>query len=168
MNQSSIYVAPSVETHIPEKGELPPEEERLIADRPDAPTPSLWQRAVKVHHRTTGEPAMVVRVDWGTNLFRAYYSERKDPITGAKGTYSGRTEWESCSAWDVETTFSPLELERQVAAAALVEEIASMTEQERALVSVWCDDPDPNKNVAKLQALRVAGMIKTPGPKAKK
>jgi hypothetical protein len=168
MNIPGIYVAPSVETHIPEKGELPKEEERLIADRPDAPTPSLWQRAVKVRHRVTGEPAMVVNPQWATCQFRAYYTDRLDPITGVKGTYGNRTQFESFDRWEVETTFSPLELERQAAAASLAEEIASMTEQERALVSVWCDDPDPNKNVAKLQALRVAGMIKSAGPKAKK
>ena len=162
------YIAPSVETHIPEKGDLPPEEERLIADRPDAPTPSLWQRAVKVKHKATGEPAMVVRPLWDTNQFRAFYSERLDPITGAKGTYGNRTQFESFERWEVETTFSPLELERQTAAAALAEEVASLTEQERAMVALWCDDPDPNKNVAKLQALRTAGMIKSSGPKAKK
>lgn len=161
----SHYIAPSAETHIPEKGDLPDEPERLIADRPDAPTPSLWQRSVKVKHKLTGEPALVQRIDWGVGLFRAYYTERLDPESGKKGVFATRTQWESCSNWDVETTFAPHEIERQVAAAALAAEYDSLSDQERALVLAFCDDPDPNRNVAKLQALRAAGLIKSLAPK---
>src|SRR5690606_27112226 len=103
----NAYLVPSVETHIPETAELPPEDAELAVGRDPIPPPSLWQKSVKVRHKATGRPAIVVRVDWDTNMFRAYYPDEIDEATGKKGRFSPRTEWEHCRDWDVEVTLSP-------------------------------------------------------------
>lgn len=154
------HVVPSIETHIPlTVAELPNEPAELAADRPDAPTPSLWQRSVKVKHKVTGKPAIVHKVDHGTMMFRAYYPDELNK-DGGIGRFAERTEWEHCRDWDVEVTFSPRELERQAARAQLEAEISRLDAKELALVSVLCDDPDATKALAKLEAMRSAGLIK--------
>lgn len=150
------HVVPSIATHVPVTVEaLPDEDPTLASDRPDEPTPSLWQRSVKVRHKATGKPAIVHRVDWATGMFRAFY-----PDEGPNGRFAERTEWEHCRDWDVEVTFSPKELERQAAARQLQEEIAKLDETSMAAVAVLVDGDDPAKALAKIEALRKLGVVK--------
>jgi hypothetical protein len=153
------HAAPSIATHIPLTEELPTEGADLAVGREDLPTPSLWQRSVRVRNKLTGEPAIVHRVDWGTSMFRAFYPSRPGE-NGEPGRFGQRTEWEHCRQWDVEVTYSPNELERQATRKQLEEEIAKLDEASMALVTVLCDDPDPKKAMAKLRALIAAGMVK--------
>jgi len=159
---STNYIAPNVETHVAETRELPPEPKDLAGDRPDEPTPSLWQKSVTAKHKRTREPVVVARVDWNTNQFRPFWPERKNPVTGEKGMWSPRTEWQSCSEFEVDVTFSPAELERQEAAAQFRAEIETLDEASLNAVLVFCDDPDPKKNLAKLWALQKLGHVKGP------
>jgi len=162
MNYAIGHRAPHVATHVAETAELPQEPLDQIEDRPDEPTPSLWQRSVKVQHKVSGREAVVVRVDYYTNMFRAFYPDERDK-DGALGRYGTRREWEHCHDWHVRSTFSPAELGRQAALAKLERELEEMAQTDPkglALVQVLCDDPDPNKNFAKIQALRAAGLIK--------
>jgi len=148
----SQYTTPTIETHIPLTEEIPPEPTELAVGRPDIPPPSLWQHSVKVVHKVTGKTAIVQRVDWAMNMFRAYYPD--------EGRFAERTEWEHCRNWDVAVTFSPKELERQRARAQLDEEIAKLDPKGFAAVTVLCDDPDPARALAKLEALRQLGVVK--------
>ena len=153
------HVVPSIATHIPLTEELPTEGADLAVGREDLPTPSLWQRSVRVKHKLTGEPVVVHRVDHGTMMFRAFYPDRPGE-KGEMGRFGQRTEWEHCRDWDVEVTFAPAELERQASRRQLEEEISKLDEASMALVTVLCDDPDPRKAMAKLRALMQAGMVK--------
>jgi hypothetical protein len=155
------YLNPSLATHVPQTGELPPEDQGQLTGRPDLPVPSLWQGKVKVRHKTTGEPAIVARVDFGMMMFRAFYPAREGR-DGAVGRWSERTEWEHCREWDVEVTFSPAELERQAAKRLLEEQIEKLDATQIALAKVLCDDADPNKALAKLRMLIQAGLVKVP------
>ena len=152
---------PTIATHIPVTEEIPEEAAELAVGRPDAPTPSLWQRAVRVKRKVDGKTAVVQRVDWYTNMFRAFYPDEGEIGENGKpaGRFSERTEWEHCANWDVEVTFSPSELERQAAARALQDEMSKLNAAEIGLVSVLCDDPDPAKALAKLHAMRNAKLI---------
>lgn len=152
------YAIPSIDTHVPLTAELPPENQGQLVGRPDLPTPHLWQGKVKVKHKATGRPAVVVRVDYGMMMFRAYYPEDNN---GA-GRFSERTEWEHCHAWEVEVTWSEAELERQAAAKLLEEQIAKLDAKQIALARVLCDDKDPNKALAKLRLLIQGGLVKMP------
>lgn len=166
----SQYVVPSIDTHIPKTASLPAEPAHLSDGRPDLPTPSLWQNSVRCTHKVTGKPAIVVRVDYGTNMFRAFFPEEGDidPDTQErKGRFAERTEWEHCANWDVEVTYSPKELERQAARAQLEMEISKLDATGLAAVTVLCDDPDPTKALAKLEALRALGVVKVSSEAAK-
>lgn len=155
------YQRPSIQTHVPETAELPAEDMSQMSGRADLPTPSLWQKSVKASHRVTREPVIVGRVDYGTMMFRAYYPKRPNR-DGGFGLWGERTEWEHCRDWDVDVTYSPAELERQAARAALEAAIAKLDPESLAAAMVFCDDPDPNKNLAKLTALQKLGVIKSP------
>lgn len=158
----NTHQVPSIETHIPKTEAVPNEPNELAVGRPDAPTPSLWQRSVKVKHKVTGRPALVHKVDWSMNMFRAFFPEEGeiDPETGRPvGKFSERTEWEHCANWDVEVTFSPAELERQAAKTRLSEEIAKLEGRSLALATMLCDDPDPAKALGKLELMISAGLI---------
>lgn len=157
----TTYTAPNVETHVAETRELPPEPTDLAGDRPDEPTPSLWQKSVTAVHKYTKEPVVVVRVDWNTNMFRPYFPERKNP-DGTKGVWAPRTEWHRCEHYDVNVTFSPSELARQEAAAAFMAECEKLDPESLAAVELFCDDPDPKKNLAKLWALQKLGTVRGP------
>lgn len=160
MNQPPT--APTVETHVPITAEMPDESTELAVGRPDLRTPSLWQHSVKVTHKVTGREAVVARVDYGTNMFRAFYPNEGPVIDGKpSGRFAERTEWENCRDWRVDVTFSPRELERQQARVQLEQEIAKLDANSLAAVTVLCDDPDPAKALAKLEALRRMGIIKT-------
>lgn len=161
---------PTIETHVPITTQLPTEGTDLAVGRPDIPPPSLWQQSVKVVHKLTGRSAVVARVDWSMNMFRAYYPDQGDldPITKMpKGRFAERTEWEHCRDWDVAVTFSPKELERQAARQRLDEEISQLDATSMAAVMVLCDDPDPAKALGKLEALRRLGVVKA-SPEAAK
>lgn len=159
----SNYVTPSIDTHVPVTAEMPNEATDLAVGRPDLPVPSLWQKAVQVKHKITGKVAVVATVDHAMNMFRAFYPDEGDIDldTGRpKGRFSARTDWEQFKNWDVAVTFSPRELERQAAMARLHTEIAKLDATGLAAVTVLCDDPDPTKALAKLEALRALGVVK--------
>lgn len=161
----NTHQVPSIETHIPKTEAVPDEPAELAVGRPDAPTPSLWQRSVKVRHKATGRPALVHKVDWGMNMFRAFFPEEGDvdPESGKPaGRFSERTEWEHCANWDVEVTFSPAEIERQAAKTRLSEAISKLEGRSLALATVLCDDPDPGKALGKLELLISTGVIQGP------
>ncbi len=154
---------PNISTHVPLTANLPKESNDLSVGRPDLPTPSLWQEAVQCTHKVTKKVAVVARVDWGTNMFRAFYPDEGeiDPTTSKpKGRFSERTEWEQCNAWDVAVTFSPRELERQKALTLLEDEMGRLDPTESAAVMVLVDGDDPVRGLAKLEALRRLGVIK--------
>lgn len=155
------YQNPSLATHIPLTGELPDENLGALTGRADLPTPNLWQGKVKVRHKVTGKPAIVVRVDYAMMMFRAYFPDEVG-ANGEMGRFSERTEWYQCRDWDVEVTFSPAELERQTAKKLLDDQIAMLDATQIALARVLCDDPDPNKALAKLRMLIQAGLVKIP------
>ena len=155
----SDYTNPTISTHVPLTMDIPNEEQNVLTGRPDIPPPSLWQRSVRVTHKVTKKPAVVVRVDWATNMFRAFYPDEMN-ASGELGRFAERTEWQHCRDWDVDVTFSPQELERQAARKLLEEEIAKLNREDLAAFSVFCDDPDPAKNLGKLHALRKMGVIK--------
>ncbi len=154
--------SPSIETHVPVTGELPKEGVDLAVGRPDLPTPSLWQTSVQVAHKVTKRRAIVARVDYGTNMFRAFYPDEGETGPEGKplGRFSERTEWEQCHAWDVSVTFSPRELERQKARAMFEDEILKLDPNEYAAVTALVDGDDPVKGLAKLEALRRLGVLK--------
>lgn len=154
---------PTLDTHVPLKVHVPKEDVGATGGgRPDLPAPSIWQRSVKVKRKVDGKEAVVHVVDLPTMMFRAWYPDEGevDPESGKpKGRFSERTEWEHCRNWDVEVTFSPKELERQAARRKLEDEMATLDPKELALVDVLCDDTDPTKALAKLEALRRAGIV---------
>lgn len=152
------HVAPSIDTHIPVTQAIEKQDAHLH-ERPDLPVPSLWQKSVKVVHKLTKQPAIVARIEHATMQFRAYYPDQLDE-TGNPGRFASRTEWEQCANWDVEVTYSPKELDRQVARKRLTDELAAMDADSLAAVSVLCDDMDPEKALAKLEALRRLGVVK--------
>lgn len=157
----SQYSTPTIATHVPMTADIPKEDVGLMVGRPDAYTPSLWQHSVKVKHKVTGKPAVVVRVDWGTNMFRAFYPHEPNNA-GDLGRFAERTEWEHCRDWDVETTYSPAELERQAARVALEAKIGLLDAKQIALAKVLCDDEDANKALSKLEMLIQSGLIQMP------
>lgn len=156
--EPGLYVVPSINTHVPLTAELPPEGQGQLVGRADIPPPHLWQGKVKVKHRVTGKPAIVVRIDYAMMMFRAYYPTDN----GGAGRFSERTEWEHCRDWEVEVTFSAAELERQAAAKLLEDQISKLDAKQIALARVLCDDADPNKALAKLRLLIQGGLVKMP------
>lgn len=153
---------PSIETHVPLTTNIPEETNDLAVGRPDLPTPSLWQHSVQVSHKVTKKLAVVARVDWSTNMFRAFYpgDGERGPDGAPLGRFSERTEWEHCRDWDVSVTFSPKELERQKARTMLEDEMSKLDVSEAAAVMVLVDGDDPVKGLAKLEALRRLGVVK--------
>ena len=151
--------APTPETHVAIKVEIPNESNDVAVGRPDQPPPSLWQRSVKVVRKLDGKEAVVHRVDWSTMMFRAFYPDEVNRETGEKGRHADRTEWEHCRDWNVAVTFSPAEIERQAARKMLDDELAKMDARNLALAKVLCDDDDPNKALAKLTLLIESGLI---------
>ncbi len=144
--------APTHETHIPLKAEIPPPPEEIQAERPYVHPPNLWQEGVKCKHKVTGQEAIVIRIDLGTMQFRPYYPETQ--------THASRTEWQACAEWQVETTLSPKEVARQEALKQLQAEMAALDKTELAWASVLAADDDPAKSLAKLEAMRAGGFLK--------
>ena len=157
----SEFPNPSIQTHVPVIEELPRADDvGQLSGRPDLPTPSLWQKSVKVKHKASGKPAIVVKVDYGTMMFRAFFPTETG-AHGEQGRFSERTEWYHCRDWDVEVTFSQAELDRQAARRVLEDEIAKLKPESVGIAAVLCDDPDPAKNLAKLKVLVKIGTLKT-------
>lgn len=152
---------PSLDTHVPLKIHVPKESDALAVGRPDIPAPSIWQKSVKVVRKLDGLEAVVNTLDLTTMMFRAYYPDEGERDEDGKpaGRFADRTEWEHCRDWNVAVTFSPRELERRAAKQLLDEEIMKLNPKELAAVSILCDDPDPAKGLAKLEALRALGII---------
>lgn len=153
MSFDRAHLNPNHDTHVPIKVAVPADDDWSGAGRPVLPTPSLWQEGVKVVNKITGREAVVRKVDHYTNQFRAYY-----PDTGEN---DGRSSWQHCKDWTVAVTLSPAEQEKQLAREALQAEIAKLDPEELAAVSVLVDDPDARKALAKLEAMRKLGIIKS-------
>lgn len=161
MSFDRSHLSPNVDTHVPVTVHIPAEKTELISGRPDEPTPSLWQKSVMVSHRDTGRRAVVLVIDWATNMFRPFFPDEGERGEDGKplGKFSGRTEWEHCKDWMVEVTLSPAEMERQAARDQLAKEIATLDPKALGWVTVLADDADPTRALAKLNALREAGII---------
>lgn len=143
---------PNHETHVPVKVDIPADADYSGEGRKFMPPPSLWQPGVLVTHKASGKKAVVRVIDFYTNQFRAFHPET--------GENDERTVWRRCEDWLPEVTLSPAEQEKQAAREALEAQIAKLDAKELGLVSVLCDDPDPKKALAKLAAMRNAGLIK--------
>lgn len=141
---------PNAQTHVPVKVEIPADDD-VVQERPYIHPPTLWAEGVKVRHKATGREAVVRRVALDTEQFRAWY-----PDTGENDS---RTTWQSFRDWDPVVELSPAEREREAARHALEAEIASLPENELALVQVLIDDPDPARARAKFDAMKKAGLI---------
>ncbi len=157
MTQS--YTAPNIETHVAETHELPAEPNELLGDRPDEPTPSLWQKTVRAKHKRTNEPVVVVRVDWATMLFRPFWPERTNPKTGQKGLFGSRLDWQSCRDYEVEVTFSAAELDRQKAKQEYDAMLARLDPEMLEAAQTFCESLDPHDSIKKLRALEKLGVI---------
>ena len=157
-----MSTGPSIATHIPVTMELPDEPDRGDVDRPVMPTPSLWQVGVKVKHRETGREAVVRRIEYATNQFRAWFPNEGESGEDGKprGRWSERTQWERCDDWKPEVTLSPAELERQKIRAEFEGELAKVDPAMFEDIKVLCDDADPAKALAKLKAYRRMGAMK--------
>lgn len=169
-DRTVIAGTPNPETHVPVKVHIPVKEDAssIAAGRPDLPPPSLWERSVKVVRKLDGKEAIVNSVDLRTMMFRAWYPDEGPVVADEKtgqpvraGRFADRTEWESCKDWNPSVVFSPKELERQAAQQLLDEEVAKLDQRELAAVSVLVDGDDPAKGLAKLEALRMLGIIKS-------
>jgi hypothetical protein len=146
-----VMKAPTHETHVPVKVELPAEP-TAEPEREYRHPPSLWSEGVKCTNRKTGQSAVVARVDLSTMLFRPFWPET--------ATYSSRTEWLQCADWEPEVTLSPSEVAKRAALAKLEAEMALLDATEMAWVSVLAADDDPAKSLAKLEAMRAGGFLK--------
>lgn len=139
--------APDHTTHQPIKV-LVPTEDDIILERPRMPTPSLWQEGVQVTHKA--DPARVGtvrRVEYVTRQFRLV----GDP----------RTTWQSFDEWNVLVEKTPEEKAKDAARDALAAELESLDADDLAAVQAFCDDDDPSKALAKLNAMRKLGVIDT-------
>lgn len=144
--------APNHLTHTPIQVVVPTEDD-VHVERPRAPTPSLWQEGVQVTHRADrSKHGVVRRVDYVTRQFR---------LVGAV-----RTSWESFDEWDVLVEKSQAEKEKDVARDKLRAELDALDADDLAAVEVLCDDADPTKALAKLNAMRKLGILSSK-PKGK-
>jgi hypothetical protein len=152
MNQQ----APDHTTHTPVKVVVPTEEDVIGIERDRLPTPSLWQEGVQVSHRhDASRKGIVRRVEYVTRQFR---------LVGA-----ARTMWESFDNWIVLVEKSAAEKAKDEAREVLASELALLDADDLAAVEVLCDDPDPTKGLAKLNAMRKLGIIGgSPAAKGKK
>lgn len=148
----STQQAPDHTTHTPIKVVVPTEDD-VVFERPRAHTPSLWQDGVQVTHRKDRERTGVVR--------RVDHLTRQARLVGQP-----RTSWESFDDWDVLVEKSAEEKAKDAARERLALEMESLSQDDLAAVEVLCDDPDPEKGLAKLNAMRKLGIIG--GTKGKK
>lgn len=150
--------------HIPVKsGEIPEkefetDEDAHMHDRPDIPPPSAYARAAVVTNRRTKVRAVVHRVDLITRQLRLWYPDRKDlPL---RDQFDTRTGWQSFDDWEPEITFSAEEIERQEAKRLFAEELLAFDADGLSLVTVFCDDADPVKALAKIRALKKSNLVR--------
>lgn len=145
--------------HIPVTADVPQEEVGEMRDRPDIPPPSAWARTAVVTHRRTKQRAVIHRVDFVTRQLRLWYPDKKDlPLSDQ---FDSRTQWQSFEDWEPEIMFSPEEIERQQAKALFEAELEAFDAEGLSLVTVFCDDPDPVKALAKLRALKRSNIVRT-------
>lgn len=142
-------------THVSVKGEIPADD-TFELERAPQPTPHLFQPGVKVTHKASGRTNLVRVVDWKTNQFR--------PVYDRFGNTAGRTIWEPFAEWDPVVEPSPAEKERLAAKTKLEEQLATLSVDDLAAVSVLVDDEDATKALAKLEAMKRLGIV---GKKAK-
>jgi hypothetical protein len=145
--------------HIPVLVDVPQEEVRDMQDRPDIPPPSAYARTAVVTHRKTKQRAVIHRVDLVTRQLRLWYPDRAHLPHAEQ--FDTRTGWQSFDDWEPEIQFSPEEIKRQEAAALFQQELEAFDSEGLELVTVFCDDPDPVKALAKLRALKRSQIVKT-------
>lgn len=147
------------EKHIPVTVDnLPKEVVEASHDRPDIPPPSPWARTAVVVHRRTKQQAVVHRVDLMTRQMRLWYPDRANlPL---EEQFDSRRDWQSLDEWEPQITFSPAEVERQQAAALFELELESFDKEGLALVTIFCDDPDPVKRLQKIRALKLTNLVR--------
>lgn len=144
--------------HVPVKAESPDEDAEAAHDRPDIPPASAYAKSAVVTNIRTKQKAVVHRVDLITRQLRLWYPDRKHlPL---KEQFDGRTEWQSFDNWVPEIQFSPEEIARQEAKVQFAAELEEFDQDGLQLVTVFCDDPDPVKALAKLRALKKSGLVK--------
>jgi hypothetical protein len=145
--------------HVPViSKDVPDEPDDAAHDRPDIPPASPFAKGALVTHMRTKQKAVVHRVDFVTRQMRLWYPERKHlPI---KEQFDGRTEWQSFDEWIPEIEFSPEEIERQQAKKLFAQELEAFDADGLQLVTVFCDDPDPVKALAKIRAMKRTGIVK--------
>lgn len=145
--------------HIPVTvDDIPNEEAAEMHDRPDIPPPSAWARTAVVTHRRTKVRAVVHRVDFVTRQLRLWYPDRKHLPQAEQ--FDSRTGWQSFEDWEPEITFSPEEIERQKAKELFEQELLAFDAEGLSLVTVFCDDPDPVKALAKIRALKKTNIVR--------
>jgi hypothetical protein len=145
--------------HVPVLSkEAPDEPDDAAHDRPDIPCASAFAKGAIVTNMRTKQKAVVHRVDLVTRQMRLWYPDRKDlPI---KQQFDGRTEWRSFDEWIPEIKLSPEEVERQEAKRLFEKELEAFDADGLQLVTVFCDDPDPVKALAKIRAMKKTGIVK--------
>lgn len=145
--------------HIPVTNpDVPSEEAGILHDREDIPPPSAWARTAVVTNRRTKVRAVVHRVDYMTRQLRLWYPDRKH--LPQEDQFDKRTDWQSFDDWEPEITFSPEEIERQQAKKLFEEELQAFDAEGLSLVTVFCDDADPVKALAKIRALKKTNLIR--------
>lgn len=144
--------------HIPVTADVPKEDSAEMHDRPDIPPPSAYARTAVVTHRRTKQRAVIHRVDFVTRQLRLWYPDRSHLPQAEQ--FDTRTGWQPFDEWEPEIMFSPEEIERQHAKALFEQELAAFDAEGLSLVTVFCDDPDPVKALAKLRALKKTNLVR--------
>lgn len=144
---------PNTQTHIAEVATIPIADGEWSEGRPPMEAPTLWKSGVKVVHKLTGREAVIFRMDLGTMQFRGYYPD--------ENRLDARTEWQHARDWNVKVTLHPDDLKRRAAAEVLEKAISSLDPKEVGWATVLLDGDDPIKGLAKLNAMRESGIIKS-------
>lgn len=144
---------PDHTTHVAETVEIPPVQAELLSERPPLPVPSLWQEGVVAIRKTDGREAAVVRIDHGTMMFRPFWLDTRE--------VASQTTWESCRDYNVRVRKSQAEVEREEFTAKLREALAELDARELGIVEALAvaGVNDPKLSLAKIDAMRAAGMI---------
>lgn len=153
MNERDV-MNPNAQTHIPVVVVIPADETMIGDGRAYMQPPTLWREGVEVVHKVSSRRAVVYKIALDTMQFRPYWPDEKK--------HAGRTEWESCKDWIPQTKLHPNEIARREAQQALQAQMDALDAKEVAAVSVLVDGDDPKKGLAKIEALRALGVIKSP------
>lgn len=144
---------PNAQTHVPVTVDVPAESAWTGEGRQYMEPPTLWKAGVKVVHKLTGREAVIYRMDLGTMQFRPFYLDTQ--------SHAGRTEWESSRDWNVSVTLHPDEMAKRDVRKKLDAEISALDPDELEAMHALVDGDDPAKGLAKLNALRKLGVIKS-------